>query len=84
MGQIDTTTQQNATLVEESASAALSMSEQAALMAELVSFFKLMDNADTMVVHPEVKEKNQVLSRPASQPALATTGTSIGDNWHSF
>ncbi|WP_416413872.1 methyl-accepting chemotaxis protein [Pantoea sp. App145] len=84
MGQIDTTTQQNAALVEESASAAQSMSEQAVLMAELVSSFKLMDNAAAMVVHPEMKEKNQVLSLSTSQPELAITGTSIGDNWRSF
>ncbi|AUG99508.1 methyl-accepting chemotaxis protein [Prodigiosinella confusarubida] len=41
VGQIDTTTQQNAALVEESASAALSLQSQAAMLAEAVSAFKL-------------------------------------------
>ncbi|MGM3174601.1 methyl-accepting chemotaxis protein [Dickeya lacustris] len=41
VGQIDTTTQQNAALVEESASAALSLQSQASLLAEAVSAFRL-------------------------------------------
>ncbi|GKX40078.1 methyl-accepting chemotaxis protein [Pectobacterium carotovorum subsp. carotovorum] len=41
VGQIDTTTQQNAALVEESASAALSLQSQASVLAEAVSAFKL-------------------------------------------
>ncbi|WP_420064796.1 methyl-accepting chemotaxis protein [Pectobacterium colocasium] len=42
VGQIDTTTQQNAALVEESASAALSLQGQASVLAESVSAFKLL------------------------------------------
>ncbi|UUE57519.1 methyl-accepting chemotaxis protein [Pectobacterium aroidearum] len=42
VGQIDTTTQQNAALVEESASAALSLQAQASVLAEAVSAFKLL------------------------------------------
>lgn len=41
IGQIDTTTQQNAALVEESAAAAFSLQEQASVLAEAVSAFKL-------------------------------------------
>ncbi|WP_406639530.1 methyl-accepting chemotaxis protein [Pectobacterium brasiliense] len=41
IGQIDTTTQQNAALVEESASAALSLQAQASVLAEAVSAFKI-------------------------------------------
>ncbi|MCG8710155.1 HAMP domain-containing protein [Brenneria sp. 4F2] len=41
VGQIDTTTQQNAALVEESASAALSLQEQAHSLTQTVSVFKL-------------------------------------------
>jgi len=41
VGQIDTTTQQNAALVEESAAAAFSLQAQAAALAEAVSAFKL-------------------------------------------
>ena len=41
VGQIDTTTQQNAALVEESAAAALSLQAQATTLTETVSTFKL-------------------------------------------
>ncbi|MEC5319720.1 methyl-accepting chemotaxis protein [Brenneria populi subsp. brevivirga] len=41
VGQIDTTTQQNAALVEESAAAALSLQEQAHNLTQTVSVFKL-------------------------------------------
>ncbi|ACX90047.1 HAMP domain-containing protein [Pectobacterium parmentieri] len=41
IGQIDTTTQQNAALVEESASAAQSLQSQATVLAEAVSAFKI-------------------------------------------
>lgn len=41
VGQIDTTTQQNAALVEESASAAMSLQEQAHTLTRMVSVFKL-------------------------------------------
>ncbi|BES83019.1 methyl-accepting chemotaxis protein [Pectobacterium araliae] len=41
IGQIDTTTQQNAALVEESASAALSLQAQASVLAQAVSAFKI-------------------------------------------
>jgi methyl-accepting chemotaxis protein len=47
MEQIDTTTQQNVALVEESAIAAQSMAEQAIIMAERVSIFRLDEAAKT-------------------------------------
>ncbi|MEH0834440.1 methyl-accepting chemotaxis protein [Pectobacterium cacticida] len=46
IGQIDTTTQQNAALVEESASAALSLQAQASALAEAVSAFKLSSHSN--------------------------------------
>lgn len=45
VGQIDTTTQQNAALVEESAAAAFSLQAQASSLAEAVSAFKLLTEA---------------------------------------
>jgi methyl-accepting chemotaxis protein-2 (aspartate sensor receptor) len=41
IGQIDTTTQQNASLVEESVAASEMLNEQARVMKDLVSVFKL-------------------------------------------
>ncbi|MBS4429720.1 HAMP domain-containing protein [Pectobacterium punjabense] len=45
VGQIDTTTQQNAALVEESAAAALSLQSQATTLTQTVSAFKLTSQA---------------------------------------
>ena len=48
VGDIDRMTQQNAALVEDSAAAAQSLREQAARLAEVVSQFRLADNAGLM------------------------------------
>ncbi|MDY4315448.1 methyl-accepting chemotaxis protein [Pectobacterium actinidiae] len=60
VGQIDTTTQQNAALVEESAAAALSLQDQANSLARTVSVFNL-----------GASYKSAALSRKAEAPALA-------------
>ncbi|QZN94267.1 methyl-accepting chemotaxis protein [Symbiopectobacterium purcellii] len=53
VGQIDTTTQQNAALVEESAAAALSLQEQAQALTSTVSIFKLGSYHEGPVAHQE-------------------------------
>ncbi|WP_308167126.1 methyl-accepting chemotaxis protein [Candidatus Symbiopectobacterium endolongispinus] len=53
VGQIDTTTQQNAALVEESAAAALSLQEQAQALTSTVSIFKLGSYHEDPVVHQD-------------------------------
>ena len=83
VGQIDTTTQQNAALVEESAAAAMSLQSQASALTHTVSAFKL--NAGETVVTPLATRESTVV-RPA-KPALALgTGTSAQNNqdWTSF
>ncbi|MEQ9769586.1 methyl-accepting chemotaxis protein [Pectobacterium jejuense] len=60
VGQIDTTTQQNAALVEESAAAALSLQDQANSLARTVSVFNL-----------GASYKSAALNRKAETPALA-------------
>ncbi|MDY4372281.1 methyl-accepting chemotaxis protein [Pectobacterium carotovorum] len=60
VGQIDTTTQQNAALVEESAAAALSLQDQANSLARTVSVFNL-----------GASYKSATLNRKAETPALA-------------
>ncbi|GKW24136.1 methyl-accepting chemotaxis protein [Pectobacterium carotovorum subsp. carotovorum] len=60
VGQIDTTTQQNAALVEESAAAALSLQDQANSLARTVSVFNL-----------GASYKSAALTRKAETPALA-------------
>ena len=59
VGQIDTTTQQNAALVEESAAAALSLQDQANSLARTVSVFNL-----------GASYKSATLNRKAETPAL--------------
>ena len=48
IGQMDKATQQNAALVEEAASAASSMQQQTALLAQLVSVFRLGDHYEAV------------------------------------
>ena len=75
--QLDTTTQQNAALVEESASAAQSMAEQASMLTELVKTFRL---------------REELLSATGPAPeyrASVAPGTTISadksaDNWETF
>jgi methyl-accepting chemotaxis protein len=69
IGQMDEATQQNAALVEESAAAAASMTEQAVKLAEVVSVFKL---AHTMAAPqarpaPVVKKPVAKLAKPAAR-----------------
>ncbi|MBA0219077.1 HAMP domain-containing protein [Pectobacterium brasiliense] len=64
VGQIDTTTQQNAALVEESAAAALSLQDQANSLARTVSVFNL-----------GASYKSATLNRNAETPALAAPKT---------
>ncbi|QZN95023.1 methyl-accepting chemotaxis protein [Symbiopectobacterium purcellii] len=83
VGQIDTTTQQNAALVEESAAAAMSLQSQASALTHTVSAFKL--NAGETTARP-LAARESTLVRPA-KPALAlATGTAAQNNqdWTSF
>ncbi|AOR63351.1 methyl-accepting chemotaxis protein [Pectobacterium wasabiae] len=63
IGQIDTTTQQNAALVEESASAAQSLQSQATVLAEAVSAFKIQSHSRG--------NAESYAARPMSTPMLA-------------
>ncbi|AIR70736.1 methyl-accepting chemotaxis protein [Dickeya fangzhongdai] len=91
VGQIDTTTQQNAALVEESASAALSLQSQASLLAEAVSAFRLTPQGNNGVPSPVRRSAalSHVLPSAASvrpvateKRAAATAGSN--DDWTSF
>lgn len=83
VGQIDTTTQQNAALVEESAAAAISLQSQASALTQTVSAFKLTAG-ETVSASSAQRESASVMS---TKPALAlATGTSVKNNqdWTSF
>jgi methyl-accepting chemotaxis protein len=86
ISQMDEMTQQNAALVEEAAAAAESMQEQAELLSQAVSIFKLSHDTavrraptpapQRAVVKPAAAPKRAAIaaaSRPASAPAPAPT-----------
>ncbi|QDX28987.1 methyl-accepting chemotaxis protein [Dickeya poaceiphila] len=89
VGQIDTTTQQNAALVEESASAALSLQSQASLLAEAVSAFRLSSQGGKAAT-PPTRRPAAALSpaalpvRPAVAEKRAAATASSHDDWTSF
>ena len=65
VGEIDRMTQQNAALVEESAAAAESLREQAALLSQVVQQFHLADSAGSRFDHGSSAAAKP---RPAAQP----------------
>ena len=68
--EMDSTTQQNASLVEESASAASSLSEQAALLLQAVSVFRLDGQATPSAVHaPAATARPASHKKPLNAPA---------------
>ncbi|MEE3661164.1 methyl-accepting chemotaxis protein [Brenneria sp. g21c3] len=85
VGQIDSTTQQNAALVEESASAALSLQSQASILAESVRTFKLGD-APALMRPADASSFSQSSALPAAGK-LAPTANKPADSsqdWTSF
>ncbi|WP_227983037.1 methyl-accepting chemotaxis protein [Dickeya poaceiphila] len=89
IGQMDTVTQQNAALVEEASAASQSLQEQASMLSDLVSAFKISrDHHDVMAkkVATEVTSamtiKPQLTSGLTSRPAIASH--QANDNWDSF
>ena len=92
IGMMDQVVQQNAALVEESASAAASLEEQASGLSQVVSIFKL-DTAHTPVV-PVVPaapvRKAVAAARPAGKPvpkpaaAKLARATPADEAWEEF
>ncbi|MCO7511696.1 methyl-accepting chemotaxis protein [Serratia fonticola] len=72
--EMDHTTQQNAALVEESAAAADSLEEQAEMLLQSVSVFRLADKAA-----PVEAKATQLKS-----PSMAKPSASAEDNWTTF
>ncbi|MFS2003534.1 methyl-accepting chemotaxis protein [Duganella sp. CT11-25] len=98
--QMDEMTQQNAALVEEAAAAAESMQEQAQLLAQAVSIFKLShDETMRRPAAPAPRAAAVAAPRPAARPApaarvaaarpapakkLTTAAPSAGEEWEEF
>ncbi|TPV41976.1 HAMP domain-containing protein [Pantoea deleyi] len=78
VSEMDGVTQQNAALVEESATAAASLEDQASTLRKTVSVFKTGSLQAAFSAAPVAKAK--ALMVPARQPVAATDN----DNWQSF
>ncbi len=88
--QMDQVTQQNAALVEEAAAAAGSLQDQAGTLSQVVSVFKLSEEARR---HPAPARPAMPASRPtpvvkkaaaAAQPRQAAVAATAGGDWESF
>ncbi|MDU4095076.1 MAG: methyl-accepting chemotaxis protein II, partial [Pantoea sp.] len=77
--EMDRVTQQNASLVEESASAAAALEEQASRLSHAVSVFKVRQD---QVSRPTAL-KTPVLSKPVSTK-LAAAPAAGDSNWETF
>ncbi|CAN4279031.1 methyl-accepting chemotaxis protein [Pseudoxanthomonas sp. LjRoot125] len=85
--QMDETTQQNAALVEEASAAARSMEEQALVLSESVSVFKLHHAAAPVAGKPAAASKPAfAVVKPAVRPAQAALEPALadGDDWQEF
>lgn len=79
--EMDRVTQQNASLVEESASAAAALEEQASMLTQSMSVFVLhMDNGSTTKGVRKTKQPAQDKSITAKK----TPGSDLQENWETF
>nr|WP_302444167.1 methyl-accepting chemotaxis protein [Hafnia alvei] len=78
VSEMDRVTQQNAALVEESASAAAALEEQASMLTQAVSVFRIQQDFKEGI--GESRSVKPVISTPAPRIAAAETG----DNWETF
>ncbi|WP_192459179.1 methyl-accepting chemotaxis protein [Musicola keenii] len=84
VGQIDATTQQNAALVEESASAAVSLQSQAAMLSEAVSAFRLMEQGEKRQPQTYQPAPQVLLATPSASFREKRTSASDANDWTSF
>ncbi|ACS86253.1 methyl-accepting chemotaxis protein [Musicola paradisiaca] len=80
VGQIDTTTQQNAALVEESAAAALSLQAQADALTQTVNTFKLGQRPATGATRQPERPENREVTLALS----STKNSGSSQDWTSF
>ncbi|KID00334.2 methyl-accepting chemotaxis protein [Hafnia alvei] len=78
VSEMDRVTQQNAALVEESASAAAALEEQASMLTQAVSVFRIQQDFKEDI--GESRSVKPAISTPAPRIAAAETG----DNWETF
>ncbi|MCX8956255.1 methyl-accepting chemotaxis protein [Erwinia psidii] len=81
--EMDRVTQQNASLVEESATAAAALEEQARRLSQAVSVFRIRKENVIQPMNNNLSEKN-VLLAPAAAPRKALAAPVSNDNWETF
>ncbi|WP_210531904.1 methyl-accepting chemotaxis protein [Pantoea ananatis] len=82
--EIDDVTQQNASLVEESASAAASLREQADLLMQSVSVFTLSDHSSSAVKTALVEPVTVTASPTTHDNSMRSKETTLEENWTTF
>src|SRR5471030_814465 len=83
--QMDEMTQQNAALVEQAAAAAQSMLDEAGVLTQSVSIFKLLNEPEPRrpaappraVASPPVAAAKPLVAKPAAAPKLASAGKTV-------
>ncbi|MEN4928278.1 methyl-accepting chemotaxis protein [Erwinia billingiae] len=81
--EMDRVTQQNASLVEESAAAAAALEEQASRLTQAVAVFRIRKENVIQAVNTSKANKNPLLM-PAAAPRKALAAPTSNDNWETF
>jgi methyl-accepting chemotaxis protein-1 (serine sensor receptor) len=78
VAEMDRVTQQNASLVEESAAAAAALEEQASRLTQAVAVFRIQQE--------QMKAREQASAKTAAAPVMARKAatTDAGENWETF
>ncbi|KQQ47090.1 chemotaxis protein [Duganella sp. Leaf126] len=89
IAQMDEVTQQNAALVEEAAAAANSMQEQAAILSDVVSVFKVGQQASELAPRPALVQPatpRVALAKPAAPKPAASRPAQVvqAEEWEQF
>ena len=79
VSQMDSVTQQNASLVQESAAAAVALEEQASQLRQAVAVFRLKGGKASVAV-----SEARATPQPLLRPAAASSGSSSDGNWETF
>jgi methyl-accepting chemotaxis protein-2 (aspartate sensor receptor) len=78
--EMDSTTQQNATLVQESSAAAISLEQQAKKLSDMVAIFKVR------IPHTNAQKSNDLLAEAKTRRSSAplTINNTMNEDWTSF
>ncbi|TPG60778.1 HAMP domain-containing protein [Ewingella americana] len=78
--EMDSTTQQNATLVQESSAAAISLEQQAKKLSDMVAIFKVR------IPHTNARKSNDLLAEAKTRRSSAplTINNTMNEDWTSF